>query len=88
MDNINRMDFIDTILILIYTGMRVGELLDIRLDNVYLDQKYMIGGSKTEAGKDRVIPLHDRILPLVEKWYNTSKDHNCSILYIITNMLK
>lgn len=82
-DNINRMDFIDTILILIYTGMRVGELLDIRLDNVYLDQKYMIGGSKTEAGKDRVIPLHDRILPLVEKWYNTSKDHNCE--YLIHN---
>ena len=84
--NIDRMDFVDTILILIYTGMRVGELLDIKLENVHLDKKYMIGGSKTEAGKDRVIPLHDRILPLVEKWYNASKSHNCE--YLIFNYQK
>lgn len=82
-NNLNRMDFVDTILILIYTGMRVGELLDIKIENVHLDQKYMIGGSKTEAGKDRVIPIHDRILPLVEKWYVTSKSHNCE--YLIHN---
>ena len=71
--NINRMDFIDTILILIYTGMRVGELLDIKIDNVFIDEKYMRGGSKTEAGKNRVIPLHNRILPLVKKWYDNAK---------------
>lgn len=82
-DNVDRMDFIDTILILIYTGMRVGELLDIEIDNVYIDKKYMRGGSKTEAGKNRVIPLHDRILPLVTKWYNNAKLHNSK--YLIYN---
>ena len=82
-DSVDRMEFIDTILILIYTGMRVGELLDIQLDNVFLDKKYMIGGSKTEAGKDRIIPLHDRIIPLVTKWYNNAKSNNSK--YLIYN---
>ncbi len=55
----------DTILILIYTGMRVGELLDLTKDNVYLRQKYIrITKSKTKSGL-RLIPIHERILPLI-----------------------
>lgn len=54
-------------LILIYTGMRIGELLDMKRETMFLDEGYMIGGSKTEAGRDRVIPLHDKILPLVKQ---------------------
>ena len=53
------------ILILIYTGMRIGELLAMTSDTMHLDESYMIGGSKSEAGIDRVIPLHDKILPMV-----------------------
>lgn len=53
------------ILILIYSGMRIGELLEMTADTMHLDEQYMIGGSKSEAGIDRVIPLHDAILPLV-----------------------
>ena len=54
-------------LILIYTGLRIGELLTMKGDTIYLDKGYMVGGSKTEAGKDRVIPLHDKIIPLIEQ---------------------
>lgn len=54
-------------LILIYTGMRIGELLAMKGDTIYLDKGYMVGGSKTEAGKDRVIPLHKKIIPLIEQ---------------------
>lgn len=56
----------DAILILIYTGMRPGELLQMECANVHIQDRYMIGGSKTKAGKDRIIPLHDDIVPLVE----------------------
>ena len=56
--------------LLISTGMRVGELLDIKLENVHMEEKYMVGGSKTEAGKNRVIPFHERIVPLVKRWYD------------------
>ena len=54
-------------LILIYTGLRIGELLAMKGDTIYLDKGYMVGGSKTEAGKDRVIPLHKKIIPLIEQ---------------------
>lgn len=82
-ENVSRMDFIDTILILIYTGMRVGELLDIKIDNVYIDKEYMVGGLKTDAGINRVIPLHKKIIPLVKKWYDSAKEHNSE--YLIFN---
>lgn len=55
------------VLILIYTGLRVGELLAMKGDTIYLDKGYMVGGSKTEAGKDRIIPVHRNIIPLVEQ---------------------
>lgn len=54
-------------LILIYTGLRIGELLAMKGDTIYLDKGYMVGGSKTEAGKNRVIPIHDKIHPLIEQ---------------------
>lgn len=56
-----------TLLILIYTGMRIGELLTVQPEDVYLNDQYIIGGSKTEAGKDRVIPIHNKILPIVKE---------------------
>lgn len=74
---------VDTILILIYTGMRPAELLAMRTENVFLEGRYMIGGVKTKAGKNRIIPIHDDILPLIEKrmaagseWLIPDKDGN------------
>ena len=52
--------------ILIYTGLRINELLSIKSSNVNLQERIMIGGSKTEAGKDRRIPLHKDIMPIIE----------------------
>ena len=49
-DNINKIPYIDVILIYIYTGFRPSELLDIKKeDGVNLEEKYLQGGSKTEA---------------------------------------
>jgi len=61
------------ILILMYTGMRIGELLVMTADNIYLDKQYMVGGLKSEAGIDRIIPLHDAIVPLVKKQLGKAK---------------
>lgn len=66
-DNIDNIKYADLTLILLYTGMRIGELLDMKKHNVVLAERYMIGGSKTKAGKDRIIPIHKRIVPLIQK---------------------
>lgn len=55
------------ILIMIYTGMRTGEVRQIDKDNVHLNERYMIGGIKTEAGKNRIIPIAENIVPLVQQ---------------------
>lgn len=61
------------ILIQIYTGCRIEELLQLEKENVNIAEQYAIGGLKTEAGKDRIIPFHDRIVPLVEYFYNQDR---------------
>lgn len=41
-DNVDKIDGVDTILILIYTGLRISELLEIENKNVHIDEQYMI----------------------------------------------
>lgn len=60
----------DTVFILLYSGLRISELLNIETKNVYLDERYMIGGTKTAAGKDRIIPIHDEIFDLIKVRYD------------------
>ena len=60
----------DTVLIMIYSGLRPSELLSVRTKNVFLNEAYMIGGLKTKAGKERIIPLNNKVLPFVRKRYN------------------
>lgn len=64
-------DLADTVLIMIYTGMRPSELLGMKTENIHLSEKYMVGGVKTKAGKGRIIPISNKIMPLILKRYNT-----------------
>ena len=53
-----------TLLILIYTGMRAGELLNLKVTDIDLDNKVIyIRKSKTSSGI-RTIPIPDKILSL------------------------
>lgn len=74
-------DLADTVLIMIYTGMRPSELLGIRTENIHLSEKYIVGGVKTKAGKDRVIPISNKIMPLVLKRYNANNKFFISMSY-------
>ena len=62
-------------MIYLYTGMRASELLEIRKENVDLSARIMVGGLKTEAGKDRRIPLHKSILPFVDRLMQTEGEY-------------
>lgn len=53
-------------LILLYSGWRIGELMNMPTSAVDLEAGTMRGGSKTAAGKNRIVPIHHRILPLIE----------------------
>lgn len=60
-------DVCEIILILIYTGFRITELLELKKENIFIDDKYMIGGKKTVAGTDRIVPISDKILPFMRR---------------------
>lgn len=53
------------VLTMIYSAVRLGELFNIEKANVNIEKHYMIGGEKTDAGKDRIIPIKDEIYPYV-----------------------
>lgn len=65
-DNLGKIDFIDTALIMIYSGLRPGELILIETVKVDIENRIMRGGIKTRAGKNRIIPINKKILPLVK----------------------
>lgn len=72
---VNEIEWVDTILIFIYTGMRISELLTLTKFNVDIDNMFITGGIKTDAGKDRIIPIHSKIQPHIKKWYNTNSEY-------------
>ena len=60
-------EWADTVLIYIYTGFRLTELLNMKTEQVNIDEKYLQGGMKTASGKSRIVPIHSRIWPYIEK---------------------
>ncbi len=59
--------WVDTVLIYLYTGFRLNELLGMKCDQVSLEENYLLGGSKSENGKNRIVPIHPRIRSLIER---------------------
>lgn len=58
--------WVDTVLIFVYSGWRISELLALTPADVDLQAGTMKGGTKTKAGKGRIVPIHSRIRPFVE----------------------
>lgn len=58
------------ILMLIYTGVRISELLDLKKENVHLNEQYFdVKASKTNNGI-RKVPIADKVLPFFKAWFN------------------
>lgn len=63
------------VLMMIYTGPRVSELLDLEKTNVNLKEKwYHISKSKTRAGI-RYVPIPDKVLPFFEYWMSQGGEY-------------
>lgn len=84
---INKLWAIDTsyshmILILLYTGLRIGELLNLRKQDIHRRSSYLIvRHAKTKAGEGRIIPLHYRITPILDQLYTNTDDYLFTISY-------
>ena len=70
---------IKIILIYIYSGMRPIELRKLTLDNVFLQDRYAIGGVKTQAGRNRIIPIAECVYPLWSEIYAISRFQRSSL---------
>ncbi|MCM1400319.1 MAG: site-specific integrase [Clostridium sp.] len=77
----------DLVLMLIYSGWRISEFVGI--NEIDLGNGIMRGGVKTAAGKNRIVPIHSKILPLVQNkvnigWYtnvaNTTKQFKSAVV--------
>lgn len=75
-DGIGSASYADIILIQCYMGWRPQELCLLRLENVNLEKRFIVGGMKTASGKMRTVPIHDKIYPLVEQRYKEATFHS------------
>ena len=58
---------------LIYNGCRISEFLDLKKEDVHLDEQYFdVIASKTENGL-RKVPIADKLLPFYKAWFGGSK---------------
>lgn len=78
--NVGKVKFVDWVLIQIYMGWRPQELATLRLDEVNLEKWYMQAGMKTEAGKQRIVPIHSKIKELVKQNYAYAQSINSDYL--------
>ena len=65
-DNLDNIAFADMILIGIYSGWRPQELAILKVADINLEAGTMLGGLKTDAGKNRIVPIHPLIKLLIE----------------------
>lgn len=81
----NDIPYIDVVLIQCYSGWRPQELGLIKLENVNLKEGVFIGGMKTDAGTDRIVPIHSKIKTLVEKRYKEATEIGSTYLINCTD---
>lgn len=57
----------DVVIVLLYTGLRINELLHVKASDVDIDKRIMhVHGTKTDAAK-RIVPIHRDIIPILKK---------------------
>ena len=71
--NISNKQGIDILLIQCYSGWRPQELGLLELKDVDLENWTFRGGIKTDAGENRVVPIHSRIQDLVLRKYQEAE---------------
>ena len=76
------------ILIQLYGGWRPVELLELRLENINLDNMTIKGGMKTPSGEYRIVPIHHLINDLVLEQISIAKEKGSPWLFQTRKILK
>lgn len=63
---IGTVPYAEYIFCMCYLGFRPSEALDLRVENYHRKEKYFVGGAKTEAGKDRIVPVSPKIQKYID----------------------
>ena len=64
---------IDALIILVYTGLRYSELVNLEKEDIHLKERWLdVKGTKTKAAK-RIVPIHHALIPLFENRMKTDK---------------
>jgi len=61
--------YTDTILMMIFSGVRPSELLLLETQNVYLNENYFVCGIKNSSSRNRKVPISKFVKPFFEKYY-------------------
>ncbi|WCP66385.1 site-specific integrase [Vibrio tubiashii] len=74
-DNVRFVDYLEPLVITaINTGLRRGELLALKWDDVDFEQQYLsVRAQNAKAKKSRNIPLNDTVLEVLESWQLQNK---------------
>lgn len=73
-NSLNKNEYVQLVLILIYSGVRISELLNLKKSDVHLsEQWFLVRESKTESGRNRVVPIANKVLPFWESFFIRSK---------------
>ena len=79
-NNLGKIEYVDVLIFQCYSGWRPTELGLIRVENVNLKDGIIKGGIKTNAGTNRIVPIHPRVMPIVKKFYKQAVTHNSEFL--------
>lgn len=80
-DNLDNIAFADMILIGIFSGWRPQELAILKVADIDIKAGTMLGGLKTDAGKNRIVPIHPLIKPLIENRIQEATDMQSEFLF-------
>lgn len=82
--SMGKVPYMDYIYIMCYVNFRVSEFLELTPDKYKVTDSgihYFVGGKKTDAGKDRIVPVHPKIQNLIQ----TCIAHNGETIFCRTH---
>mgnify|MGYP004702704859 CR=1 FL=1 len=74
-DNADSNAYYSVILIMIYTGVRISELLELKKEDIHLEERWFyVRKSKTDAGI-REVPIAEKVVPFFQQWLKSDGEY-------------